>query len=75
MDIRESTQLTKERKPLKMAEILKSSKKQFIRTMQKDIESLQKVRSAKPSMPKADQVKKVVPPTELPVIEPSKSGK
>jgi len=72
VDIRESTQLTKEGKPLKMAEALESSKKQFIRTMQKDIESLKKVRSAKPSMPKADQVKKAAPPTELPVVEPSK---
>ncbi|MBL7155172.1 MAG: hypothetical protein ISS88_01535 [Candidatus Portnoybacteria bacterium] len=72
MDIRESTQLTKEGKPLKMAEALESSKKQFIRTMQKDIESLKKVRSAKPSMPKADQVKKAAPPTKLPVVEPSK---
>jgi len=71
VDIKESTKLTKEKKPLKMAEILESSKKQFIRTMQKDIESLQKARSAKPSMPKAGMAKKAVPPTELPVAEPS----
>lgn len=72
MDIRESTQLTEERKPLKLAEALESSKKQFIRTMQKDIESLRKGKPAKPSMPKAGQVKKAVPPTELPVVEPAK---
>ena len=88
MDIRESTQLTEERKPLlteerkpllteerkplKLAEVLESSKKQFIRTMQKDIESLQKDQPAKPSMLKADQVKKAAPPTELPVVEPAR---
>ena len=71
VDIKESTQLTKEREPLKLAEVLESSKTQFIRTMQKDIESLQKGQSAKPSMPKADQVKKAAPPTELPVVEPA----
>jgi len=71
VDIRESTQLDKERKPLKLAEVLESSKKPFIRTMQKDIESLQKDRSVKPLTTKTDLVKKAVPPSELPVDEPA----
>lgn len=69
-DIKESTQLTKERKPLKLAEVLESSKKQFIRTMQGDIESLKKGHFARPSLPKADHVKKAAPPAELPVVKP-----
>ncbi len=69
-DIKESTQLTKERKPLKLAEVLESSKKQFIRTMQGDIESLKKGHSARPLLPKADHVKKAAPPAELPVVKP-----
>ncbi len=86
MDIKESTQLTKEKTPLKLADVLESSKKQFIRTMQGDIESLKKGQPTKPSLPKVDQTKKArrpepavqaaggqaPPPTELPVIEPAK---
>ena len=72
MDIRESIQLDKERKPLKLAQVLESSKKPFIRTMAKDIESLQKGRPPRPSMPMTDQIKKAVPPAQLPVIEPAK---
>jgi len=71
VDIKESTQLTKEKTPLKLAEVLESSKKQFIRTMQGDIESLQKSQPARPSLPRVDQVKKAAPPTELPVVEPA----
>lgn len=69
VDIKESAQLYKERKPLRLAEVLESSKKQFIRTMQKDIESLQKDQPAKPSISKADQIKEAAPPAQLPVAE------
>ncbi len=76
-DIKEPVKPAGQEKPLGLVELLRSEKKPFIRTMEKDLAALQEKGPSKPDRPMSGLVrkeppKKAVPPVGLPVFEPAK---
>jgi len=66
VDIKEPIKLDEEKRPLKLAEILRSDKKSFIRTMEKDLAVLKKKGPPKPGRPMAGLIRKEPPKGAVP---------